>query len=56
MDKQKDSAINFAKWIAEKMANDSWFRFSDKWDKWYIHTVGWLTHEELFEYYSNNKP
>ena len=48
----KTYAIKFADWIGQKTINDSWFKYSKTWNKWYLHTKGHLTSKELFEIYA----
>lgn len=43
------SSIAFAKWIGEQMNKDSWFEYDARFGKWYWHTKGHLTTEELYE-------
>ena len=46
-------SVLFANWIAKKMQADSWFRYNH--GRWYVHTKGHLTTEELYELFLNDK-
>jgi len=49
------NAVGFAKWIGERMSIDSWFKYDAKLNKWYIHTKGDLTTDQLYNMYMNEK-
>ena len=48
-------SVAFAKWIGERMIADSWFRYGTQGGKWYVHTKGHLTTEELYAEFEKTK-
>jgi hypothetical protein len=45
----KNHAVEFAGWIAEKLSKDSWFAYHPEFNRWFIHLTGHITTEQLYE-------
>ncbi len=56
-DNQGDrECIDFAQWIGDKLRKDSWFRYEGNFKTWYIHLVGNVTSDQLYQIFLKELP